>query len=129
MSGNARIAICAFPRIRAFPRSWGTKTARNGEMRSQRASVLVFAVLMAACAQLPLPESPGTVGVPRTSLSVAAEVVELTNRERVRQGLRALSTSAELTQAARLHAEQMASHRELAHTIEGARYPTMESRL
>jgi uncharacterized protein YkwD len=32
-------------------------------------------------------------------------------------------------EAARLHAEQMAAYQRLDHTISGARYPTMQSRL
>ena len=92
------------------------------------AAVLLLAIVP-ACATPVLVGGPAS-GTPATSSSgAAAEVVSITNDARARSGLRALAVSARLTEAARLHAEQMASYQQLAHTISGARYPTMQSRL
>lgn len=90
-----------------------------------------------ACANLPI-EFPtggaGSGGTPAggstgSPAQVAAEIVRYTNDARTRNGLAALRASAALMEAARLHAEQMAAHQRGEHTISGARYPTMQSRL
>jgi uncharacterized protein YkwD len=60
---------------------------------------------------------------------VAAEVVRYTNEQRVRNGLPALVSSPRLMEAARLHAQQMAQFQRMDHTIIGAKYPTLNSRL
>ncbi|MEX2154569.1 MAG: CAP domain-containing protein [Gemmatimonadaceae bacterium] len=52
-----------------------------------------------------------------------------TNIARTQNGRSPLATSSRLMEAARLHAEQMATYQRLDHTIPGARYPTMQSRL
>jgi uncharacterized protein YkwD len=96
------------------------------------ASVFLFA-LAAACStipiQLPAPGgSPGGASTPGGA-SVAEDVVRYTNDARVRNGLPALRANSRLMEAARIHAEQMASAHRSAHTISGARYPTMQDRL
>lgn len=99
-----------------------------------RPSVSVFFfVLFAACStipiQLPEPGGPTGGGTSPGGASVAEEVVRYTNDARVRNGLPALRANSRLMEAARIHAEQMAAAQQLAHTISGARYPTMQDRL
>jgi uncharacterized protein YkwD len=62
-------------------------------------------------------------------VSIADSIFTLTNRERARADLTPLRRSPELTRAAQLQAEQMATAKKLAHDIPGARYPTLASRL
>lgn len=97
-------------------------------MRSQRAPALLFLLALGCAAPIPVSTPPSSTP-PADTETAAAEVVRLTNESRVRSGLRALVISPRLMEAARLHAEQMAGWQRLAHTIEGARYPTMQSRL
>jgi uncharacterized protein YkwD len=61
--------------------------------------------------------------------SITDSIFLLTNRERVRADLTPLRRSPELTRAAQVHAEQMASARKLAHDVPGSRYPSLSSRL
>lgn len=92
--------------------------------------VPAFVVLcVSACTVVPvqLPAPGGSPAVP--DASVAAEVIRLTNEARARNGRPALATSAKLMEAARIHAMQMAQARRADHTIPGAAYPTMQSRL
>ena len=108
----------------------GTESAPDRGMRTPHVPVFLCAwAALSACSTLPLPtpapRPPGASG----DAVVAAEVVDLTNRERLRHGLRPLGASSLLMEAARLHAEQMAAYRQAAHTITSARYPTMQSRL
>jgi uncharacterized protein YkwD len=100
-------------------------------MRFSHVPVLLILTLGAGCAApVPVSTPPGSASVPaETAVSAAAEVVTLTNESRLRNGLRALVINPRLTEAARLHAEQMAGWQRLAHTIEGARYPNIQSRL
>lgn len=101
-------------------------------MGTRHAPLCVLLAASAACAtvSVPLPASGGDrPGGASGPASAAAEVVSLTNDARIRNGRRALATSSRLTEAARLHAAQMAAHQQAAHTISGARYPTMPSRL
>jgi uncharacterized protein YkwD len=65
----------------------------------------------------------------RVSVSIADSIFTLTNRERARADLTPLRRSPELTRAAQLQAEQMATAKKLAHEIPGAKYPTLASRL
>ena len=90
--------------------------------------------VLTACANVPVvfPPSAGTPGAtpaPGDAAAIAAEVVTRTNEARARNGLSAFRTNARLMEAARLHAQQMAARQQAAHTISGAQYPTMQSRL
>lgn len=100
-------------------------------MRTLRTSVLVFSVLMTgACAGLPVPVPTGGTSTGTTTTgSVATDIVKYTNDARTRNGLPPLSASSKLMQAASIHAKQMAQYQRDAHTISGAQYPTLASRL
>ncbi|HYC51926.1 MAG TPA: CAP domain-containing protein [Gemmatimonadaceae bacterium] len=73
--------------------------------------------------------NPGTGGGNENRAAIAADIVRFTNDARSRNGLPALRTSTKLMEAARIHAEQMAAAQRSDHTINGAQYPTMQSRL
>ena len=91
-------------------------------------SVLFF--LLAGCAGLPVQSgSTTTTSAPTSSANVAADVIAATNAERRKRGLAALVTSKRLTEAARIHAQQMAQFQVSEHTISRAKYPTLKSRL
>jgi uncharacterized protein YkwD len=100
-------------------------------MLTRHAPLLFALATVVSCATVPisLPAPDGGTAPASGSSAVGAEVVSLTNQARARSGLRALATNARLMEAARLHAEQMAAYQQAAHTITGARYPTMQSRL
>lgn len=85
--------------------------------------------LLFGCSTIVLPPAGGTSQPPTTSGSVAADIVRFTNEQRVRNGLPAFVTSTRLVDAARIHAQQMAQHQRMEHTISGATYPTLQSRL
>lgn len=79
------------------------------------------------------PSQP-TAAVPsRASVRAAASITDsifvLINRERLRADLTPLRRSAELSRAAQVQAEQMASAQKLAHDVPGTRYPSLASRL
>jgi uncharacterized protein YkwD len=84
----------------------------------------------------PTPPPAGTPWIlkptePAPRIDVAAwvaRIYELTNQERVRHGLNALTIDAQLVQIARIQADQMAQAGKMQHTIAGARYPDMRSR-
>ena len=99
-------------------------------MRIARASALCFVATLTACAGLQIPGTTtgGSTGGP-SSGDVAADVVRYTNDARAANGVAPLATNARLIEAARLHANQMASYRRLEHEIPQAQYPTMVSRL
>jgi uncharacterized protein YkwD len=103
-------------------------------MRSLHVPVCLF-WLASACAVPVVVSSPGGstpsrgTPIPVNAESATAEVVRLTNQYRLKQGQRELAVSARLTEAARLHAEQMAAYTQLAHNISAARYPMLQSRL
>lgn len=97
-------------------------------MRTLRVPVLVY-LLASGCTAVQVGSPAAGVEPAPAPESVGAEVVALTNEERRRNGLPALAMHPRLMEAARLHAGQMAAHRRLAHTINGATYPTMQSRL
>jgi uncharacterized protein YkwD len=59
----------------------------------------------------------------------ATEMVTLTNAERRQAGLAPFSASQSLMQAAQIHAEQMASLGQMAHSLPGSRYPNPQDRL
>lgn len=95
-------------------------------------SVAACTLMLYGCANVPISfPTPGSGGTGTTagSATAAAEVVAYTNEARARNGLRAFTANARLMEAARLHAEQMAARQEAVHTIGGAKYPTMQSRL
>jgi uncharacterized protein YkwD len=103
-----------------------------------RLSALAFScIVIAACTAVPIQlPAPGgssgggtSVGTTPGGASVAADIVRHTNDARTRNGRPALGTSAKLMEAARIHAEQMATAQRAAHTISGARYPTMQDRI
>lgn len=73
--------------------------------------------------------SPGAAPPPANTESATAEVVRLTNLNRAKHRRPALAVSAKLTEAARLHAEQMAAYQRLEHNISSARYPNLPARL
>jgi uncharacterized protein YkwD len=98
-------------------------------MRVTHVPVFLLAIAASCASPVPVGSPGGTPVPPAAAESAAAEVVRLTNESRMRSGLRALVVNPRLVEAARLHAEQMAGWQRLAHTIEGARYPTMQSRL
>jgi uncharacterized protein YkwD len=100
-------------------------------MRTPLASLFILAV---ACTNVPirLPETGGSgdgSGGAINPATVATDIVRYTNEARARNGLPALRANSQLMEAARLHAQQMAERQQDAHTISGARYPTMQSRL
>lgn len=75
-----------------------------------------------------MPVTPSRVSV-RAAASIADSIFVLTNRERQRADLTPLRKSADLTRAAQIQADQMATAQKLAHELPGARYPTLASRL
>jgi uncharacterized protein YkwD len=114
-----------------------------GIARARLAAVLLVAL---ACARTPPPPPPAPAPVveapapappkprrpppPTRSIATIVDTLYiLTNRERTRADLTPLRRSAELSRAAELQAEQMASAEKLAHEVPGARYPTLASRL
>lgn len=112
----------------------GTSIARAEVMRHLTSALCVLGLAVGCVSGpivLPGPGTGGSTGAPANEnlASIAAEVVRLTNDARARNGLAALRTNAKLMEAARLHAEQMAAQQRADHTISGARYPTMQSRL
>jgi uncharacterized protein YkwD len=103
-------------------------------MRIQQTSVLLLAALISGCAGVPISIPTGgtaTGGGTTTpsSGSVANDIVRFTNDARSRNGLPSLAANAKLMEAARIQAQQMAQYQRAEHTISGAQYPTMVSRL
>ena len=99
-------------------------------MRIMQTSALCFAAMLAACGGMAVYEETngdGSGGI--SSGNVAVDIVRYTNDARVQNSRSPLSSNARLMEAARIHADQMASHARPEHTIAGARYPTMQSRL
>lgn len=73
-------------------------------------------------------EAPGLVTISPSS-PVDQAIVDLTNQERIRQGLATLRMEERLSQAARLHAEQLVRAGHLDHVLPDAQYPRPEDRL
>src|SRR5436190_1779641 len=115
----------------------GTRPARGTAMRTVRlAFAMACAMSLGGCAGLPIPVSTGstgggtgTSGTTASAASVAADVVRFTNDARARNGLPALAANQKLMDAARIQAQQMAQYQQADHTISGATYPTLQSRL
>jgi uncharacterized protein YkwD len=84
-----------------------------------------------ACSSPASPDGPQNVALPPVAApsEVATAVVDLTNAERTRSGLAALTANARLMQAAQLHAEQLAQAGRLDHVLPNATYPRPEDRL
>jgi len=89
--------------------------------------LLVWLLVLAGCSS---PAGPSSVeaGTPASS-SAASALALLTNAERRQAGLPALAMSQSLMRAAQLHADQMASMGQMAHSLPGARYPEPQDRL
>lgn len=99
-------------------------------MRTRHLHRALTLVALAACSGLPVASTTGAAGgTTPASGNVAADVITYTNEARARNGLRPLTTSAKLMDAARLHAQQMARYQQAEHTISGAQYPTVQSRI
>ena len=99
-------------------------------MRSPRLSVVVIALSFQGCAGIvPIQTGGAPNGGSSPSGTTSAEVVTYTNEARAQNGLAPLSASAKLMDAARIQAQQMAAFQVVDHTISGAQYPTLQSRL
>jgi len=102
---------------------------KRGDAMRPSPTLLVLALASACGVPISLPPADGGPPAPASPSSAGAEVVSYTNDARARNGLRALTANARLMEAARIHAAQMAAYQQAAHTISGAKYPTMQSRL
>jgi uncharacterized protein YkwD len=108
-------------------------------MRTGPLAVVVgCALLLNGCAGLPisLPTTgtgagagTSTSGSTTSSSSVVADIVRYTNDARVRNGLSPFVANQKLMDAASIQANQMARYQVADHTISGATYPTLQSRL
>src|SRR5688500_2867661 len=98
-------------------------------MRTLRVPALCS--VLTACSTIVIPTTGGGTTTPSTPApsTVAADMVRYTNEQRVRNGVPAFVSSPRLMEAARLHAQQMAQYQRMDHTIAGAQYPTLQSRL
>jgi uncharacterized protein YkwD len=91
--------------------------------------VLLVWLLVVACG-CSSPSSPTGVESAGGSISAAAnEIASLTNAERRQAGLTPFAVNGALMQAAQIHADQMASVGQMAHSLPGARYPEPADRL
>jgi len=73
----------------------------------------------------PQPQEPGQP----PSTTTASDLVDATNAERSRAGMRSLTVNGRLMEAARVQAEQVAAAGRLEHTLPEARLPSLEDRL
>ena len=97
---------------------------------TQRAPRLLTVWLLVLAAGCSSPAGPSDVeAAPAASSSAASQLASLTNAERQQAGLPALVVSSSLMRAAQLHADQMASMGQMAHSLPGARYPEPKDRL
>lgn len=117
------------PRPSPFP-------AERPGMRALRVPALgALTAIAAACSAVPISFPPPTTGTGSpppgapTESGTSQAVVQYTNQARAERGLPALRVSERLMQAALIHANQMADAQQQAHTIAGARYPTLDHRL
>jgi uncharacterized protein YkwD len=93
-------------------------------------AALAVAAVAGCSSNEPSSDAPTPVGTAATTAStIARAVVDLTTRERRQSGLAALDDDADLSRAAQIHADQMASAGRLAHELPGARYPRLQDRL
>jgi uncharacterized protein YkwD len=96
--------------------------------------VVVLVLLLSSCAQArPVDRAqravPAAAGDRTPASPIAGDIFRLTNAERARARVRILRLDRKLTEAARWHANQLASAGRLAHVIPGARFPRLEDRL
>ena len=99
-------------------------------MRILQTSALCLTAVLTACRGASVyQETNGDGSGSISSGAVAVDIVRYTNDARVKNGRVPLSSNPRLMEAARIHAQQMASHGSMEHTISGAQYPTMQSRL
>jgi uncharacterized protein YkwD len=100
-----------------------------------RALVLIVVVLASACVAPTVsggdaaPAAPTPISTSSDLPPVASEVVDLTNAERLRAGLNALTVNARLTYAAQLQADQCARLGRIDHVLPEAPYPRPEDRI
>src|SRR5258706_12092497 len=90
--------------------------------QQQRLSVAIMIGVVSLCS------TPAQSGMPlgarpAVTSSVTADVVDLTNVERTRNGRASLRVNTRLMHAAQIQAEQMARAGELAHVLPNAAYP------
>jgi uncharacterized protein YkwD len=90
--------------------------------------LLVWLLVVASAYSSPAGPSSAEAGTPASS-SAASELASLTNAERRQAGLPTFTVSPSLMRAAQLHADQMASLGQIAHSLPGARYPKPQNRL
>jgi uncharacterized protein YkwD len=90
--------------------------------------LLVWLLVLAAGCSSPAGPSGVEAATPASS-NAASELASLTNAERRQAGLQAFTVSQSLMRAAQLHADQMASMGQMAHSLPGARYPEPQDRL
>ena len=97
---------------------------------THRAPRLLLVWLLALAAGCSSPGGPSDVeAAPAGSSGAASELASLTNAERRHAGLPTFTVSPALMRAAQLHADQMASMGQMAHSLPGARYPDPQDRL
>ena len=95
-----------------------------------RPAILVLVWILVLASGCSSPASPTGVEAEASVASAAAnEIASLTNAERRQAGLPPFTISPLLMHAAQLHADQMASARQLAHVLPDARYPEPQDRL
>jgi len=122
---------------RFTPEIAGNRSGRSGPplalirpmaSHARRSSVgWVLLVLATGCAT---PASPTEMPSPGGSASgITGAIVDLTNAQRSSAGLPQFRVSAQLMQAAQLHADQMARLQRMEHELSGAQYPRPADRL
>jgi uncharacterized protein YkwD len=91
---------------------------------------VVCALLFVGCSPTAPTETaaPGLITIAPAS-PVDQAIVDLTNQERMRQGLGTLRVEARLSHAAQLQAEQLVRAGRLDHVLPDAQYPRPEDRL
>lgn len=98
--------------------------------RSVRAfPIAALMLLLHACGGPSAPSRAPDAGPETAISSVADAIVEQTNVERTRAGLRALRPDARLHEAAQRHAQQTARFGRIDHVIPEATYPSPSDRL
>jgi len=90
--------------------------------------LLVWLLVLASGCSSPAGPSGAEAATPANS-GASSELASLTNAERRQAGLPTFKVSPSLMRAAQLHADQMASLGQMAHSLPGARYPEPKDRL